>query len=954
MCAIGPSVLPSARYPGSRLFAMGRRILVSALLLLLPSVVLIGAWRLGGVSALEDDLLYYMPVRQHIGERVADGDLPMWNPLVGMGRSIAADPQAGLWYPPTHLFAILPWFLAYPLTIVLHFALAGAGMYRLLRTHRCEWRAALFGAIAFEFSGFLVAHRVHLTMLEAAAWIPWMLFGWRRFAETGRYRHFLVAVAALGAQLLVQHTQISIVTVLLISAYSMTALLAFRRTLLWQYPIGLGLGLSIGAIQLLPSVMHFLGSGRSSASYHLFVENSWWPSSSILLLFPMLFGSRTPNLWSDPWWGVSHFSEQSAYASVAVLIFAIGSLGLLWRRGGATSSIRREVIFWWTACLIALLLALGRFTPLSEWLFHVPIYNSLRCPARWTLVWSVAWPILAGLTASALLRRGEGVSGLGRLLRVVAGIVVPLIGVAFLGAVVWAYLKLDWLHSQFGGLYDAQRILSGLEEAVRLTNPAIWWPIALIAVTALLIVRWSHAPRQRRFAPVLLVCIIDLAAVAGFVDVDVSTYRLDDLLNPPPLAQAIQGRDPQPGQRLLLARARADYTRPVEILSPQTNTLFGVPTVNGYGPFQPVHQRHLFGFAPWGSSEAMLGLLRRPGLLQTMGVRFIAARSDEQRSLLEAASWPHASSEQGEPIPASWDPTIIQAGQDILWQVEVDEAGLYELSFRADAIVGNPYRWFVRLEDQDHEAVSRTRTFEPSDLASGRRRLHVMFVVSEPVEPLFVRLKAERGSPIRVRRATWRLAARVAAESISKPSLKLFGGPSELPGDIALYELAGSVPLVYSATSLETVAGPEAMVSRLLDPFAPIRPGLVIREGTAQAEGRPSTTKTEPLDVRYYSPNPDEVVVEVADASGGFIVLNMTYDPGWRAAIEGTPVGIDRVNGVSMGVEWKSSVPGRVQLTYRPIGIAYGAVLSLAGISGLLLTALAVGRWPANRSARKT
>jgi uncharacterized membrane protein YfhO len=129
---------------------------------------------------------------------------------------------------------------------------------------------------------------------------------------------------------------------------------------------------------------------------------------------------------------------------------------------------------------------------------------------------------------------------------------------------------------------------------------------------------------------------------------------------------------------------------------------------------------------------------------------------------------------------------------------------------------------------------------------------------------------------------------------------------------------------------------------------------LVIREGTAQAEGRPSTTKTEPLDVRYYSPNPDEVVVEVADASGGFIVLNMTYDPGWRAAIEGTPVGIDRVNGVSMGVEWKSSVPGRVQLTYRPIGIAYGAVLSLAGISGLLLTALAVGRWPANRSARKT
>ena len=85
-----------------------RAALIAASLLLLPTLILAGAWRLGGASALEDDLLYYLPIRQYIGQRVAAGELPLWNPLVGMGTSLAADPQSGLWYPATYLFAVLP------------------------------------------------------------------------------------------------------------------------------------------------------------------------------------------------------------------------------------------------------------------------------------------------------------------------------------------------------------------------------------------------------------------------------------------------------------------------------------------------------------------------------------------------------------------------------------------------------------------------------------------------------------------------------------------------------------------------------------------------------------------------------------------------------------------------------------------------------------------------------
>jgi len=62
---------------------------MGAAFVLLPTVLLAGAWRLGGVSALEDDLLYYLPIRQYIGERIASDEWPTWNPLVAMGTSVA-------------------------------------------------------------------------------------------------------------------------------------------------------------------------------------------------------------------------------------------------------------------------------------------------------------------------------------------------------------------------------------------------------------------------------------------------------------------------------------------------------------------------------------------------------------------------------------------------------------------------------------------------------------------------------------------------------------------------------------------------------------------------------------------------------------------------------------------------------------------------------------------------
>ncbi len=488
----------------------------------LPAVILAGAWRLGGVSALEDDLLYYFPIRQYIGQRIWAGEWPLWNPLVGMGTSLAADPQSGLWYPVTWLFVPLPPLVAYAVTLVLHFALAGWGMYRFLRALGRDLQAAYLGAIAFEFCGFLVAHRVHLTIHEAVAWMPWIFYGWQRFADSGKYRFFALAALAFGLQMLVQHAQVSIVMCALLTAYVVFTLWPRRRSLLWAYPLGMTLGAAVAAVQVLPTMYNLAGSGRYTPNYAIFVENSWVPSSAIMMFFPMFFGNRTPGIWGQKWWGLSHFCEQSAYASIVVLVLAGGTLWLL--RGvftvrnrtaedadsPVTRDLNREVLFWWGAMIVALLIALGNLTPLARVLFHVPVYRSLRVPARWILVWSFALPVLASATVSIIRAGGPLAERVAGGLRIIGTRVLPIAAGLCVFVLLLARLLEGRLEARCGQYWQAMVILGGLRQAVRLGNPAFLWPLLMMVASVGTLLWWARRRDRMSWAAVFGIMLIDL------------------------------------------------------------------------------------------------------------------------------------------------------------------------------------------------------------------------------------------------------------------------------------------------------------------------------------------------------------------------------------------------------------------------------------------------------------
>src|SRR5262245_18514603 len=192
----------------------GRRAVVALVVILLPGVMLAPVWRLGGLGAGEDDILYYFPSRTWFHELCQAGQPPWLNPWNGLDRPLLADPQAAITYPITWLFAILSPQTAYPVSLWVHYSLAVFGMYRLLRSEPLDGRAAIFGAVAFAFCGFLIAHRAHFTMQQAAAWTPLVFWRMRRFAEHGGGQRLAVAATVAAGQCFAGHVQIAALTAL--------------------------------------------------------------------------------------------------------------------------------------------------------------------------------------------------------------------------------------------------------------------------------------------------------------------------------------------------------------------------------------------------------------------------------------------------------------------------------------------------------------------------------------------------------------------------------------------------------------------------------------------------------------------------------------------------------------------------------------------------------------------
>jgi hypothetical protein len=153
-----------------------------------------------GLTNQHPDLLtFWLPRWSFLGDSVAAGRIPLWNPFEMAGYRFAADPQSGwLYAPPMLLFSLLSPGLALRLFIILNPLLAGLGLYAFLRRETLGRAAATSGGLVLAMMMSTSTIAISLPFAGALAWTTVVLLAASAYRRAERWSGRL-AWLALGA-----------------------------------------------------------------------------------------------------------------------------------------------------------------------------------------------------------------------------------------------------------------------------------------------------------------------------------------------------------------------------------------------------------------------------------------------------------------------------------------------------------------------------------------------------------------------------------------------------------------------------------------------------------------------------------------------------------------------------------------------------------------------------------
>ena len=435
-------------------------------------------WKVIFTSAVffhRDIFNYTFPSARFIHEICHRGYLPFWNPYLNYGQAVLANPNLLFFYPFTLLIVLLPADVAFTLHFLVHFALAGIGVYVLARSWRQSRQGAFFAAFVFMFSGPVLSLGDLYNESACAAWIPWALLVTDRALASRRARYWILLIVIFSLQWLAGEPMTMLGTFGLCFAYALFKAVrspesgvrrdneprnskfetryagqtaasrnlrisnfvsspsgrAFIRTLVIFFFVGLGM-LALCAAQFLPASV-LLSESRRGLQGLRFRETSNWavnPLSLPQIVVPDFFGSGigAPSGWL---WLMS--DSNLPY----FLCVFIGFVPLFCALAGWALAGDRRRNFVAGAAGVFLLLSFGHFTPVFALAYLlIPPLEVVRYPVKLLVLVTMLVAILAGwgfdaLRSSASPWKTRGRRVLTPLKVLLAGIVAAL-GVAYL------------------------------------------------------------------------------------------------------------------------------------------------------------------------------------------------------------------------------------------------------------------------------------------------------------------------------------------------------------------------------------------------------------------------------------------------------------------------------------------------------------------------------------------
>jgi hypothetical protein len=849
--------------------------------------------------------------------------LHAWTRLLFSGYPLVADPQNASFSPTRFVFAALGWWNGYAISALV---IASTTTFLYTREITKNDRAAFLAGVVFGGSGYMLRN-LHLTpMLQTTAWMPLVFWAIERLVKEPRTWVAFIGAAAIALTIFGGFMQPSAYTLVIAGLYAIVGLARAaghrRRFALLTGFMFIG-GLGMAAVQLAPTAELFTRSERTTMPYDQFSGWSWLPVQATELFVPRAFLGRWAPLSGSSTCLVPDHADHTYFSLLAL---AFGGLGLYATRRAKTTR------FWLCVMVFSFVFAFGDATPLAKLVYHVPVYNKFRDPVRHMVFFALGLALLTAHGIASLMQRADAPDAERR-----RPVVIALASLG--GALLLA-------------LYVAMR-----GGCVTFDSAAALTSVVLFGASAAAVMAWIRRPNAAaRQATVLALVVFDLATFDGFGYAR-PTYGGHPLADASYLqltssTRAIASALAETKQRLWPIRGQMASRDEIPV---NANLMWGVPSAVGYSPIAPVRSLESLGIAYFGA-PVRTWWSRDDRSLDVAAVRYVTLPDPSLNAEpMRGIPWhpvdlglrvDHVTPELVLPLPTGsfdqvalvadlWDSTAIdqdvvvatidaieiRAGKDVSeWAIECPEIAPQMKHQRADVIEARPVRssagpcpWnrYLVLKEGSFGRELHIRWMGGD---RGALRIHRVTAGNIPVVPEVVAIQTD--PRWRVRHVT----------------------PTTL-----LAENTRALPRAYVASQVVSVLHPFEVIrsGRLADgsPWDPRQAAL--REGTAPTVRLDASCAS--AAVRWLDDTDDAVALEVTSPARCFLVLSDTEYPGWRAAVDGDDVPIERVNGAFRGIFLPEGLH-RIRFAFVPRSLLFGAVVSIAVILAFVVFVLAERR----------
>jgi uncharacterized membrane protein len=908
-----------------------------------------------------DILNQYYPAQYQLAELIGQGTVPLWNERLFSGTPLMS--IASTLYPLNLPFLLLsPWkVLSY--SVLLHLALAGIFTFLFARALGLQRRAALLAGVVFALCGFSIAHLGHHNINRTIPWLPLILWAIEKWRQSFNMKYVGVGALATGIMFLGGHPQIPVYAMGVAIAYILFFTLwpdaPGRR---WKTLLGgvtiLGVGLVIAAP--LAWDLYEMGrtyGGTTAGDYGYCTNYSLPPELLARLVFPRAIRDG------------QSLTEYSGYVGILPLGLALVAM-VAWRH--------KARFFFGLVAVAAVVLALGKYTPLYGALCQLPVYGAFQAHARNWYEFDLALAVLAGAGLDSLASASADLSR--RQARW-----VYILALGFFAAAILAVPLATRLMPQ------AVQRLQAFDGIGSWKHPTIWIPLLMLLVSGVVLLVVGFKPRHPLTALLVLAVIaVDLkySFANDFVGMLSTPLRPSEVFEQQPDSVSFLKRDTSLYRVLTWSPVlKYDPREQYALLVPNLNTLFGIDSADGYnGGRAPLQYLAFSNYSFNGINGSVLVSPRlfasdHNNVLDLLNVKYILVPVD--MTLISTAS----RTVDGIALDNSFHPGLHIGAQGLVsttLKVPSQPVTTLAIASTLQGAAGLPDgKPVARLTAVDQAGQSRTydlvagrdtaeETYTCQTSAPAHRQARVAYPLpySDPCAHDIYFDRVELASqPVQLREIILEYVADSGQLYIDKMSLYNAQTKNSIPISVAqgnlaylstnsifhqvyqdryvrIYENSHVLPrarLVERVEEVDDVETADQVVNSGVMPdgaaFVPSEVALVETSVSWPPSPPGSAVMSDPtaMVAEVVSTWPGRAEITTRAGRAAFLIYSENYSPYWHAMLDGRPVDVYRTDGALLGIaapEGEHSIvleyaPPTLYLTVVSYGVLLLIVISL-------------------------